>query len=218
MCFHDEIRNHLLAWFSREGRTFIWRSRPTPFNILVAEILLRKTGAEVVNRFLPAFLSRFPKPSMLATVDPQELTTFLSPLGLSRQRADQLKRLGEILTELTGGKVPNSRCSLLVLPGVGEYTAAAVLCFAYGRVEALVDTNVARIVLRVHGIAQHSHYEARRSPEVWDRARNIIGENKATAKSLNWALLDLGAMVCKSRDPKCAECPLQELCAYAKTR
>ena len=208
-----EIRNRLLAWFSKKGRAFVWRNDPTPFTVLIAELLLKRTRAAVVNRFICKFLSRFPEASALATVDLQELATFLRPLGLSAQRAYQLKSLGVALTGLE--TLPDNKDGLLALPGVGQYTAAAVLCFAYGRAEALVDTNVARIILRVHGIVRPSRYEARRSPEVWERARDLIGKNDTSARSINWALLDLGATICKTRNPECTVCPLRVLCSYS---
>ncbi len=216
---NTEVRNRLLAWFSDKGRDFLWRRDPTPYTVLIAEVLLKRTGAAVVNRFICEFLARFPEPSALVRVELQDLATTLGSLGLSNQRARQLQELGRALAELPGQTVPDTKESLLDLPGVGEYTAAAVLCFAYGRTEALVDTNIARIVLRVHGIARPSRCEARRSPEIWERARNLfVGDDVTGARSLNWALLDLGAMVCRPRVPKCGECPLQQLCAYAKTK
>ena len=216
---NTEIRNRLLPWFSEKGRDFLWRRDLTTYTVLIAEVLLKRTGAAVVNRFICEFLSRFSEPSALIRVDLQDLATSLGSLGLSNQRARQLQGLGQALMELPGQTVPDTRESLLDLPGVGEYTAAAVLCFAYGKTEALVDTNVARVMLRVHGIPRPSRCEARRSPEIWERARNLfVGDDVTDARSLNWALLDLGAMVCSPRTPKCRECPLQQLCAYARTK
>ena len=214
---NTEIRNRLLAWFSQKGRDFVWRRNPTPFTILIAEILLKRTAAAAVNGFICEFLSRFPSPASLVSVDHQDLVISLGPLGLSNQRAQQLRQLGEALMGLPGETIPDSRERLLSLPGVGEYTAAAILCFAYGKAEALVDSNVSRIVSRVRGIARPSRFEARRSPEVWENARELIGDDETKARSLNWALLDLGAMVCRPRNPKCGECPLQGVCTYAKS-
>ena len=211
----SEIRQRLIGWFSENGRAFVWRRDRRPYTVLIAEVLLRKTRAEVVDRFIGGFLTRFPEASTLATVDLRELALLLQPLGLGAQRAYQLRRLGEVLTTLPDGDVPETQEELLALPGVGTYTAAAVLCFAHGRAEALVDTNVARIIVRVYGIARPSRCEARRSPEILAKARGLIGTDSANARSVNWALLDLGAKVCKSRKAECTKCPLEELCSYA---
>lgn len=213
----SEIRSRLIVWFSENGRTFIWRHDPAPFTVLIAELLLRKTRPPAVNVFIGGFLTRFPDASALAAADLLELAALLQPLGLARQRAYQMKRLGEALTALPGRDIPKTRDGLLALPGVGPYTAAAVLCFAHGRAEPLVDTNVARIIVRIYGIARPSRFEARRSPEIWERAGDLIGNDDRNARSVNWALLDLGAAVCRTRNPTCIRCPLGDLCTYSQS-
>lgn len=116
--------------------------------------------------------------------------------------------------QLYGGIIPNERDKLLQLPGIGEYTASAVLSFAYGKPEAIVDANVARIIIRFYGI-EPSRYEARRSPEFWEQAWRLVSQDSKRSHKINWALLDLGALICKSRKPKCDECPLNSNCAFA---
>lgn len=209
-----QVRRTLLDWFDGYGRSYVWREHPAPFVVLVAEILLRKTTATAVDRFLPAFLERYGDAESLSHASAEKLGRDLAVLGLSRQRGDQLSRLGEALVRLHDGAVPSDRSELLDLPGVGEYTASAILSFAYGRPEAIVDTNVARVLVRLHGITP-SRYEARRSPEVWEIAKGLVGGDGRTSRKVNWAILDLGALVCKARRPVCHECPLRIECVHA---
>jgi len=212
MC--TNLSNKLIVWFDRNGRSFIWRERREPFVVLIAEILLKKTSANVVNQFLPRFLDRYSDVHTLNNSKFEELEEALAPLGLSAQRGKQLKSLAQALVQSYGGIIPNERDKLLQLPGIGEYTAGAVLSFAYGKPEAIVDTNVARIIIRFYGI-EPSRAEARRSPEVWERARRLVSQDSECSQRINWALLDLGALICRPRRPKCDECPLNCNCAFA---
>ena len=210
-----KLRRELLKWFTGHGRSFPWRQSWTPFFVLIAEILLKKTTAYAVERFIPRFLARYPTPFSITESSVEELKDFLAPLGLSMQRAVQMKSLAEELIRDHGGQVPSQLSQLLELPGVGPYTATAVRCYAFGEIEAPVDTNVARIIVRFHGISP-SRYEARKSPEVWELAGEIVGQDTKTVREVNWALLDLGAQICTARKPKCTRCPLIRECRFAK--
>jgi len=211
----SDIPASLLSWFATNGRSFIWRERRDPFIILIAEILLKKTSAPVVNRFLTGFLERYSTIEALGNATLQELQVVLAPLGLSNQRAKQLRGLTRTMVDLYGGIIPCSREELLELPGIGEYTTGAILSFAFGQPEPIVDTNVARVIVRVYGF-KPSRYEARRSPEVWDKARELVAGQKSTdGAKINWALLDLGALICRPRNPNHTSCPLEEFCAYS---
>jgi A/G-specific adenine glycosylase len=176
--------------------------------------MVKKTGANTVNQFLPHFLDRYGDMHSLDNSTFEELEEALAPLGLSAQRARQLKSLAEALVQSYGGRIPDERDELLQLPGIGEYTAGAVLSFAYEKPEAIVDTNVARIITRFYGI-EPSRYEARRSPEVWEKAWQLVSQDSKLSHKINWALLDLGALICKSHKPKCDECPLSRDCTFA---
>lgn len=212
MC--TSLSGKLIAWFNKNGRSFIWRDRSEPFVVLIAEILLKKTSANVVNRFLPRFLDRYGDVHALHNATLKELEEVIAPLGLSVQRGKQLKSLARALVQSYGGAIPSERDKLLQLPGIGEYIAGAVLSFAYKKPEAIVDTNVARIIIRFYGI-EPSRYEARRSPEVWEQASRLVNQDSECGHRINWALLDLGALICKPRRPKCDECPLKCDCTFA---
>ena len=184
--------------------------------MLIAEILLKKTTAGAVERFIPVFLARYPDPCSINKSTVEELKDLLAPLGLSMQRAVQIKNLAGALIRDHKGQVPSQLTQLLELPGVGPYIASAVRCYAFGGIEAPVDTNVARIIVRLHGISPSRH-EARRSPEVWELASELVGQDTKTVREINWALLDLGAQICTAREPNCIRCPLIGECRFAKT-
>ena len=203
----------LLRWFGKNERTFYWRTHSDPYTVLIAEILLKKTTANAADRLLPVFLGRYPDIRVLHKGSITELQELLTPLGLSKQRAIQLKSLAKILVESHGGEIPCAKEELLKLPGVGDYTAGAILSFAYGMTEAIVDTNIARLVIRLFGI-KPSRCEARRSPEVWEKSRELVGQNGAASKRVNWALLDLAAIICKSQNPLHSQCPVKNWCVF----
>jgi A/G-specific adenine glycosylase len=209
----DEIRQLSLKWFRVNGRKFYWRTHTSPYTILITEILLKKTTAGVVNQFLPLFLKRYPAIQKLNKCSLLNVQIFLAPLGLSEQRAIQFKGLAKVLVDSYGGNIPCNKDELLTLPGIGDYTAGAILSFAFRMPEAIVDTNIARLFIRLFGLTP-SRCEARRSPEVWDKAKQLVHSRSKQIAKINWALIDLGALVCKPHTPKCNECPLSHLCEY----
>lgn len=212
-----KLRHELLSWFEVYGRQFIWREQCEPYVVLAAEVLLKKTTAHVVNRFLPEFLAKYPTVEALRSAKFRRLRGTLKPLGLSKQRARQFTDLADAIIEHHGGKIPERRSALLALPGIGEYTANALRSAAFNRAVPIVDTNVARVLLRVYGI-RPSRFEARRSPEVWDLARRITGRDASRSQRINWALLDLAALICVPKNPKCSVCPISAECMYGQAR
>jgi A/G-specific adenine glycosylase len=115
-----------------------------------------------------------------------DLQKILAPLGLSSQRTEQLKSTAKVVVESYNGKIPCNKEELLMLPGVGDYTAGAVLSFAFNKPEPIVDTNVARVIVRVCGV-KPSSYEGRRSPEVWHEAKQLIDCRPKQVARTNWA-------------------------------
>lgn len=207
----EEIATALNSWFEGAARDLPWRSpETTPWGILVSEFMLQQTQ---VDRVLPrwtAWLERWPTPAALAGEDPGEAVRAWDRLGYPR-RALWLHRAATEITDAHGGAVPLSLDALLGLTGVGPYTAGAVLAFAFGDRHPVVDTNTRRVIARlVHGRA------AAGMPKPADLAdmEALLPADPARAATFNAAAMELGAVVCTARAPKCRECPVAEWCQW----
>ncbi|GHO73266.1 hypothetical protein KSD_10370 [Ktedonobacter sp. SOSP1-85] len=208
------LRLQLLSWFRSSGRSFPWRDpRREPYEIAIAEILLQKTTAATVARAYSGFIKRYPSWASLALARLEDLESELKPLGLWRQRAQVLRQLAQSIEE-RGGTIPSSRAELERLRGIGPYTASAVLAIVYGRTEALLDVNMARLLVRFFGPIGLSGKERSRSLH---RLASLLIEGEHCLQ-VNWSVLDFGALVCKARRPRCQECQLKVECWYARTQ
>lgn len=202
------LAERLLAWFEREQRPLPWRATRDPWAVLVSEVMLQQTTVAAVTPYYERFLSRWPTAALLAACGDDELRAAWAGLGYYR-RAAHLKRAAEVVAE---GGMPTDRDGLLALPGVGEYTAAAVASIAYDEPVAAVDGNVERVLCRILGLAG----DPRRPPlraELRRRAQALVPRQHAG--DWNQALMELGATLCRPRSPRCPECPVQQLCAAA---
>lgn len=208
-----ELASRLLAWWEKSGRDYPWRRERDPYRVLIAELMLQRTKADQVAAVYPSFLERFPTPRALAEARLQDVKDFFGRLGLT-WRAEKVKKLGEVLERNFSGRVPDTREELLSLPGVGEYVADAVLASLHAGDVVAVDVNVCRIVGRLFDMKARG--EARRDPKFREAVQRITPEGRA--RELHWAMIDFGALVCTSRNPKCSICPLNEMCAYAGKR
>jgi A/G-specific adenine glycosylase len=202
---HDLSRTDaLLRWAKRSRRDLPWRRTRDPWAIVVSELMLQQTQvARVVPKY-HAFLERFPTPSVCANASTGEVVHLWAGLGYNR-RAVHLHRCAIEVVARHGGHVPDQLDALLALPGIGPYTARAVLVFAFERDEAIVDTNVARVQARWAGRAL-----GRR--EVQQLADDAVPAGQAWA--WNQGLLDLGATVCTKRAPACERCPVAASCCW----
>lgn len=190
----------LLAWYRRAARDLPWRATRNPYAVLVSEFMLQQTQVSRVVDFYPRFLKRFPTIAALARARPKAVMEQWDGLGYYA-RARNLHKLAQEVTQRHDGRLPDSPEDLRTLPGVGPYTAGAVACFAYEQPVAAVDTNVKRVLGRVF-----------RKKDVWGLATVIMPKNGKTAWKLNQALMELGALVCVARKPKCPECPVRREC------
>ena len=138
------VRSRLLRWFTANGRSFRWRRDASAYVVLVSEILLKKTTAPVVDRFLPKFLEKYPDIRTLSRARVRDLRNLLEPLGLSQQRANQLRSLASSIAVSPDGCIPCTQAGLLSLPGVGPYTANSVLCVARSHRLHLLLTRTSR--------------------------------------------------------------------------
>jgi A/G-specific adenine glycosylase len=208
------LQDPVLRWYDANARDLPWREPGAgAWAVMVSEFMLQQTP---VNRVLPAYrrwLERWPKPVDLAAEAPGEAVRAWDRLGYPR-RALRLHAAAQAIVERHGGEVPDDHEALLALPGVGTYTAAAIASFAFGQRHAVVDTNVRRVLARsLTGVAQPSI-----SPTTADQrlAVSALPADEATAARWAVASMELGALVCTARTPRCADCPIRSHCAWVR--
>jgi A/G-specific adenine glycosylase len=200
-----------IDWFAVNGRDLPWR-RPdfTPWGSLVSEFMLQQTP---VNRVLPKlaeWLERWPTPADLAAASPGDAVRAWDRLGYPR-RALNLHATAVAIVERHGGVVPSDVSALLALPGIGDYTARAISVFAYGQRHPVVDVNIRRVIARaVHGLPQPGAAAKRDL----DDMTALLPESDEDAQLANAAIMELGALVCVARTPRCEACPIAAECAW----
>jgi len=203
----DRRRLGLRHWHASSRRDFPWRRTRDPWQLLVAETLLRRTKADQVHRRISEVLAKYPEPRVMAATPLDEIREDLREFGL-RWRADNLAECSQIIMSEFGGRVPSDAGHLLSLPGVGPYVASAVSAAAFGAEVSLVDANTVRVATRVAGVYRKG--DIRRRHEVISAVDDLLGGVAVAADW--WAVLDLAASVCVSGAPRCAGCPIQPEC------
>ena len=223
------VSRDLLSWFRRRRRDLPWRRGGGAYETWVSEIMLQQTRVAVVVPFYERFLERFPSVAELAAAEEEEVLRYWAGLGYYR-RARMLHRAASVVCEELDGELPTTAAALKQLPGVGEYTSAAVASIAYGERAPVVDGNVKRVAARYLGLelasdARELHHAAdawgaRLMADLPDSAPDPGGAaGGRPAGDLNQALMELGATVCLPRNPLCPECPVRGGCrAFAHGR
>jgi len=199
-----------LDWYNKNARHFPWRNTRNPFHILIAEVLLRQTQARRVGGPYLELVSIYPDPTTLADADPASLRRWFKPLGLVK-RAGYLIDTSNLLCELHDGQVPKDLVSLIKLPGLGTYSARAILCMAFGERVPMVDESSGRLLRRLLGLKSTGPaYSDKRLVEI---AQSMLPQDRP--REFNLALLDIAAAVCRPKNPNCLLCPLADMCEYA---
>lgn len=202
----DHVTAALLQWGSSELRDLPWRRESDPWRVLVSEVMLQQTSvARVLPKFEP-FIDAFPTPHSLAAAKLGDALSLWQGLGYPR-RCRNLRDAAVSIVQDHAGVVPSQLEELLALPGIGPYTARAVLAFAYRQDVAVVDVNVSRVFSRVCG-------EPLRARELQDLADELV----PLGMSWEWnqVVMELGGRICVARAPRCANCPIKKWCAYSK--
>ena len=206
---HEVMRDRMLAWHASHRRSYPWRRADlAPWHVLMAEMCLHRTRADQVAPVFEALLRLAPTPRAMVRHADEALDAMRS-LGL-RWRAENIIAVARCLIDDHDGRVPDTELALRMLPGVGDYVAQAVLCFGFGRRAVLLDTNTMRIIGRLNG----RDFSNRRWQLRLDLHR-LAGVEGPDA-DFNYALLDLGALVCRASKPLCGRCPLQQHCATGR--
>lgn len=194
-----QVQAALLEWFARHRRDLPLRRDRSPYRVLVAEVMSLQTRADAVGPWLQRLTARFPDVASLAAADEQEVLALWQGLGYYG-RARHLHAAARLIMQLHGGAVPADPAALRALPGVGPYVAGAVASFAFGHDAVAFDANAARVLSRLCNV---------------DRATEALAQTflpPGRAADWNEAVMDLGALVCVPRNPRCALCPLVDLC------
>lgn len=213
MTERDYFTAKILEWSVDNLIDYPWRKFNDPYEVLIAEILLRKTNAGKVVNIIEETLSVIPDLEHLEQLGKEELQILLKPYGMSKMKAQQFKVLAEQLRKRHGGKVPDSEEDLLNLYGVGQYICNAVLCFAYNRRVGILDTNIIRVITRYFGYKSSSK-RPRQDRKLWDYVNSLVPQERY--KDFNYALLDFGSKVCKAAKPLCEQCSISCYCDYIK--
>ena len=205
------FRTVLIVWGQEHFRSFPWRLTEDPYRILMAEVMLHRTQAPQVTPVYEQFIARYPDVPALAAATKEELHDTLYSLGL-RWRIDLIHAMAAGLMARFDGRMPHEKADLLSLPGVSEYIAGAVRCFAWNLPEPLIDTNTVRVVGRLFGL------ETKDSSRRNRRFRELIAAlvDPDAPRVYNYALLDLADQVCmKKQPPVCVRCPVRKYCVYS---
>lgn len=208
----DRFTAATVQWYVRSARNLPWRAPGvTPWAVLVSEVMLQQTP---VARVLPAYrawLARWPEPAVLADDSRGDALRMWGKLGYPR-RALRLHECAVLIRDQFAGRVPSDLPNLLALPAIGAYTARAVAAFAFGQRQPVVDTNVRRVLARaLGGLAEAGAPSAARDHAALEA---LLPVEPTAAAELSVALMELGALVCTSRSPRCGECPVSDWCAW----
>ena len=207
------FRQRLLTWYGRHGRDLPWRKTDDPYHILVSEIMLQQTQ---VDRVLPKYaewLQKFPSMQALAAASEGEINQAWYPLGYNI-RPRRLQSIAREAVDKYGGALPSGEATLLSFKGIGAYTAGAIRSFAFRERAAILDTNVARVLFRMF-VGRGDPKSHAMKKHLWAVSATLVPIRQSF--DFNQALMDLGALVCVARNPKCLVCPMAKNCVWRRS-
>lgn len=201
-------REAIIHWYEEMGRRYPWRESSNAYEMLIAEMLLRRTTASAVFRVYPDFIAKFETIERLAKARENTIARHVQSLGLQNQRARNLRDMAKLVVKEHDGKPPKSLEELEALPGVGKYTASALMNFSYKTPVPMVDGNVLHLVNRLFSL----NIKKSSNPKVWSFMSEFGAEKQD--KRLYWGIIDLVATICLRKKPRCESCPLPKVCDY----
>ncbi|HOQ40500.1 MAG TPA: A/G-specific adenine glycosylase [Smithellaceae bacterium] len=204
----NPLRRKLLAWYRHHQRSLPWRNTNDPYCIWISEIMLQQTRVDTVIPYYERFIKSFPDVRTLANAPVQDVLKIWENLGYY-SRARNIHAASRIITDRCGGRIPDKSEEIKTLPGIGDYTAGAILSIAYGLAVPAVDGNVRRILSRVFAIRK-SMDDPRGQKKLLDLAAALVPSRHAG--DFNQALMDLGATICRVKKPDCLICPVGSIC------
>ena len=208
----SELHDPVLGWYDRHARELPWRSASaSSWSVMVSEFMLQQTPVARVLPVHEAWLERWPSPAALAADPVGDAVRMWGRLGYPR-RALRLHAAAVAIVSAHGGEVPSAYADLLALPGIGDYTASAIASFAFGQRHVVLDTNVRRVLGRAVGGNEFPPPAVTRGER--DVASGLLPDDAPTAATWAVAVMELGALVCTARDPRCTRCPIADQCAW----
>ena len=198
----------LVRWFNQNQRALPWRTTYDPYHVWISEVMLQQTQVETALPYYERFLTALPTIQSLADADEHEVLTLWSGLGYY-SRARNLQAAAKIVACEHCGAVPNDYEALRALPGIGPYMAGAIMSIAFNKPFPIVDGNVRRVLSRVYG------WTGENAKQLWEAAEKLV--HQAEPRSVNQALMELGATVCSFKSPRCLVCPVNTACVAYKT-
>lgn len=208
----SNLQDPVLGWYDEHARDLPWRSpSASAWSVMVSEFMLQQTPVVRVLPVHAAWMTRWPTPATLAAESTGDAVRMWGRLGYPR-RALRLHAAATAIVTEHGGEVPAAYGELLALPGIGDYTASAIASFAFGQRHVVLDTNVRRVFARAVGGVEFPPASVTRAER--DLATDLLPADDATAATWAVAVMELGALVCTARDPKCGDCPIADRCAW----
>jgi A/G-specific adenine glycosylase len=208
----------LLAWYGQNARDLPWRHTSDPYSIWISEIMLQQTQVTTVIPYWERWMREFPTVDALAAADLASVLKCWEGLGYY-SRARNLRQAADIVVRHFHGRIPERREDLLSLPGIGRYTAGAIGSIAFNQPVPVLDGNIIRVLTRLYGIAENPRQRGV-NERLWTLAESLVSEagrlrrrGRKTCADLNQSLMELGALICGPRQPRCPDCPLQSQCA-----
>jgi A/G-specific adenine glycosylase len=210
------VASQLLAWVRADRRDLPWRRHRDPYAVWISEVMLQQTQVATVVPYFERWMARFPDISSLAAATSDDVLRIWAGLGYYA-RARNLHRMAQEIVARHGGVIPSEKKALLALPGIGRYTAGAILSLAFGQRAPVLDGNVRRVLGRVYDIADDPS-EAATERQLWQLATDLVmAAPEDAAGDLNEGLMELGALICTPGEPNCAACPIAAMClAHAR--
>jgi len=205
---YQQVRVNLLEWFEENQRALPWRKRYLPYEIWISEIMLQQTQVTTMLPYYTRWMERFPHLPTVASAPEEELLKYWEGMGYYA-RARNVHKTAQILLKEFGAEFPKNYQLLLSLPGIGRYTAGAIMSIAFNADYPAVDGNVARILARLFDLKKPIQDKESQNA-LWGIARRLLSRGKA--RNFNQALMDLGALICLPRSPLCLECPVRDIC------
>ncbi|MDB5037383.1 MAG: mutY [Bacteriovoracaceae bacterium] len=209
-----KFQNQIVSWFNKNARKLPWRETSDPYKIWISEVMLQQTQVSTVIPYYDRFLKRFPNLESLAASTEDEVLKYWEGLGYYR-RGKNLRLAAQMIVEKFSGKFPDTREELLSIPGIGPYSAGAILSIAFRKTAPALDGNLIRVYARFYGI-QDDVAEVKTLKVLWKLAGEHAPDDSKMTREFAEGMMELGALICTPKNVKCTECPVSKNCVALK--